>query len=285
MNVTDQKGVTSYASTNGDLDAIVVVYDPNGGYTVGAGSFTAPKGSVPSNADATPKITFGFQSNYYKNATNPKGETELGFDAGDFQFNALNYDYLVVDKFKAQFKGSGKISNELGVIQSGISFVMTVIDGQVKDGGGVDKIRMRIFNKNTGQVYFDNMPGASDADAPVTAIDANGNIQITSTNMTVGTTTTTRQAVAPIVEAGTFTLRAYPNPSTSQFTVQIESSNRTEKVQLRIMDLSGRVVELFNNLSANQTIKLGANYRPGMYIVEMIQGDNRKQLKLIKQPD
>jgi hypothetical protein len=286
MNVTDQKGITSYATTNGDLDAIVVVYDPNGGYTVGNGSFTAPKGSLPSNPDATPKITFGFQSNYYKNATNPKGETEFGFDAGDFQFNALNFDYLVVDKFKAQFKGSGKISNENGVIQSGISFVMTVIDGQVTGGGNIDKIRMKIFNKNTGQVYFDNMSGSSDADIPVTAIDAGGNIQISSTSMTAGSATTTRQAATvPVTEAGTFNLGAYPNPFTSQFAIQIESSNRTEKVQLRVMDLSGRTVELFNNLGANQTLKLGGNYRPGMYIVEMIQGDQRKQLKLIKQPD
>jgi hypothetical protein len=30
MNVTDQNGVTSYANTNYDLDAIVVIYDPNG---------------------------------------------------------------------------------------------------------------------------------------------------------------------------------------------------------------------------------------------------------------
>ncbi|HEU4606921.1 MAG TPA: T9SS type A sorting domain-containing protein, partial [Chitinophagaceae bacterium] len=71
----------------------------------------------------------------------------------------------------------------------------------------------------------------------------------------------------------------------SQFFVQIESSNRVEKVQVRVMDLSGRVIDLFNNLSANQTLKLGSKYRPGMYIVEMIQGENRRQLKLIKQPD
>jgi uncharacterized repeat protein (TIGR03803 family) len=76
-----------------------------------------------------------------------------------------------------------------------------------------------------------------------------------------------------------------PNPSSGSFEVQVRSSQVTEKIQLKVMDLSGRVVELFNNLGANQTLKLGNNYRPGMYIVEMIQGDNRKQLKLIKQPD
>jgi hypothetical protein len=47
--------------------------------------------------------------------------------------------------------------------------------------------------------------------------------------------------------------------------------------------MSGRTIQQFNNLSPNQSLQIGSNYRPGMYIVEMIQGDNRKQLKLIKQ--
>src|SRR5678815_4457944 len=35
MNTKDQNNVVSYANTNGDLDAIIVIYDPNGGYTYG----------------------------------------------------------------------------------------------------------------------------------------------------------------------------------------------------------------------------------------------------------
>jgi hypothetical protein len=87
------------------------------------------------------------------------------------------------------------------------------------------------------------------------------------------------------VEIVPLALKAYPNPSTNKFTVNVQSSNREEKIQVRVMDLNGRVVELFNNLSANQTLQIGSNYRPGMYIVEMIQGNERKQLKLIKQPN
>jgi hypothetical protein len=290
MNVTDQKGVTTYVNTNGDNDALVVVYDPNGGFTVGSGSYVSPQGAIPSNPTATPKITFGFQSNYYKGATNPKGETEFDFDAGDFQFNALNFDYLVVDRYKAQFKGSGKISNQYGTVQSGISFIMTVIDGQLAGGGGVDKIRMKIYNKSTGQVYYDNMPGASEAAEPVTAADPISTITITSSNMTVTSTTATtaantRQIVATEAEARIFDLKAFPNPTTSEYTVQMSSSNRTEKVQVRVMDLNGRVVQLFNSLQANQTIKLGANYRPGVYVIQMIQGKEHKELKVVKLPD
>ncbi len=56
MNVTDQKGVTSYATTNGYLDAIVVVYDPNGGYTYGGGSFQSPKGALVSKPNQIGRV-------------------------------------------------------------------------------------------------------------------------------------------------------------------------------------------------------------------------------------
>ena len=49
--------------------------------------------------------------------------------------------------------------------------------------------------------------------------------------------------------------------------------------------MNGRTVELLWNVTAGQTLQLGSKYRPGMYIVEMVQGTNRKQLKLLKQPD
>jgi hypothetical protein len=51
------------------------------------------------------------------------------------------------------------------------------------------------------------------------------------------------------------------------------------------MDINGRTIEVRNNLNVGQTLRLGGDYRPGIYIIEMIQGNNRKQLKLMKQGD
>jgi hypothetical protein len=286
MNVTDQKGITSYANTNGDLQALVVIYDPNGGYTYGSGSITSPAGSIPSDPTATPKISFGFQSNYYKGATNPKGETEFDFDAGDFMFNALNFDYLVVSGAKAQFTGSGKISNTNGTIQSGISFTLTVIDGKLAATGGPDKIHMKIYNKNTGQVYYDNEPSTGDGGDPITAIDPNGDITIVNPNMTVGTTTTAMARVNDVQElrsAAKLSVIAYPNPSENQFTLKIESNNLKDKISVRVFDLYGRTIQTFTNLTAGQSLKIGENYKVGVYFVDMMQGDKHKQLKLIKQ--
>jgi hypothetical protein len=54
---------------------------------------------------------------------------------------------------------------------------------------------------------------------------------------------------------------------------------------VRIIDLSGKVIEVKRALMAGQTLQLGANYRPGMYFIELIQGAQRKIVKVVKQPD
>ena len=44
----------------------------------------------------------------------------------------------------------------------------------------------------------------------------------------------------------------------------------------------GRVVEVRKGLSANGTLTLGASYRPGIYIAEVLQGKEKVVLKLMK---
>jgi hypothetical protein len=82
-----------------------------------------------------------------------------------------------------------------------------------------------------------------------------------------------------------FGLTAFPNPSRTQFSVHLESSDRNGKITLRVFDISGRTVGVIPNLMAGQTVQLGNEYRPGIYFVEMIQGKNRTQVKLLKAVD
>jgi hypothetical protein len=118
-------------------------------------------------------MTFGFNSKVFKGATNPKGESQINFLLGDLDFNALNYDYLVIDKTRAQFAGFGKVN---GV--SGYNFILTVIDGSLPGGDGVDRFRIKIWNKTTGAIVYDSQPGASDAADPTMPIGPNGSIEI-----------------------------------------------------------------------------------------------------------
>jgi uncharacterized delta-60 repeat protein len=270
MNVTDQNNVTTYVNTNGDLEEIVVIYDPNGGYTYGGGSFLSQPGALVNDPLATGDVSYGFTVNYYKNASLPKGETQFEFKAGDFEFNALNFDYLVINGSKAQFRGTGKITGD----QSGYGFVMTVIDGDLN--GSVDKIRMKIFNKNNGRVVYDNQPGASDAADPVTPVETNSSVVIYSINSLV-----TKKEAETTELPMQFEVKASPNPSNGNFSLTVRSNDLRNKVKLQVVDMYGRLIEE-KDISANSTVRIGDKYNTGVYIVTIKQDKTQKQIKLVK---
>jgi hypothetical protein len=61
-----------YAAPTGD-NAIVVVYDPNGGYVTGGGWIDSQPGALKSLPNATGKAIFGFVSKHLKGAQVPTG--------------------------------------------------------------------------------------------------------------------------------------------------------------------------------------------------------------------
>ncbi|SHF80238.1 T9SS type A sorting domain-containing protein, partial [Flavisolibacter ginsengisoli] len=275
MNVTDQNKVTSYANTNEDLEEIIVIYDPNGGYAYGGGNFASPKGALVSNPSATGKVTYGFTVNYYKGATLPKGQTQFNFNVGGFKYDAVNFDYLSVAGYKAVFKGSGKI---LGG-QSGINFIMYVIDGAL-DGSGVDKVRLKIYNKNTSQVYYDNEPGKSDAADPVTKVGVNSQVVISGTPLVTQAKKIPSETLPLATE---LTVRVYPNPTQNLFALQVESANQNDQIILQVFDLLGRLVET-RTITQGLTDRIGSMYKPGTYLFKVIQGNDHKEFKVLKLP-
>ncbi len=72
-----------------------------------------------------------------------------------------------------------------------------------------------------------------------------------------------------------------PNPTTTYFTLKLESNYETP-VNMRVMDGRGRVVEARSKMGANSTIQIGHGYSSGTYYAELIQGNIRKVVQLIK---
>jgi len=87
----------------------------------------------------------------------PTGETEFQFHVANFKFNSTVYEWLVVSGPLGQYKGSGTINGT-----GNYDFLLTATDGQINGGGGVDKFRIKIWNKATGAVVYDNALGSSD---------------------------------------------------------------------------------------------------------------------------
>ena len=76
-----------------------------------------------------------------------------------------------------------------------------------------------------------------------------------------------------------FLVFAYPNPFYSGFNLAIISPSH-DAVQLNIYDLAGRVVETHSNVSEQSV--LGEKLGLGIYFAEIIQGEERLMLRIVK---
>ena len=165
--------VTDDDNNSGDSTfEFVVVYDPSTGFVTGGGWIISPAGAYTDAPSLTGKANFGFVSKYKKGADTPSGETEFQFKVADLNFRSTNYQWLVVAGAHAKYKGEGTINGE-----GEYGFMLTATDGQINGGGGVDKFRIKIWDKATEDIIYDNQLGDPD-DANASQVIGRGSIVI-----------------------------------------------------------------------------------------------------------
>jgi hypothetical protein len=79
----------------------------------------------------------------------------------------------------------------------------------------------------------------------------------------------------------TFDAQVFPNPSQTDFTLTVHSSNTTTAAYVRIFDMAGRFVDEKRG-AIGEPIRFGAGFVQGMYVVQVMQGDKHKVIKVIK---
>jgi hypothetical protein len=72
-----------------------------------------------------------------------------------------------------------------------------------------------------------------------------------------------------------------PNPSASIFKLLV-TGNNNQRISLRVTDAIGRVVFINDKVLAGEVVVIGASFRGGTYFAEVVQGDNKKTVKLVK---
>jgi hypothetical protein len=241
--VTDQCGVSSTATQVGGMSAMIVVYDPNAGFVTGGGWVQSPPGACAANPALTGKANFGFVSKYKKGTTVPTGETEFQFKAGDLDFHSASYDWLVISGARAQYKGTGSINGA-----GSFGFLLSAVDGETAGGGGKDKFRIKITDKTSGQVVYDNMMGAADSSAAATllgggsiAIQTNGGKAAASIGASIDGVAGTASAPAASGLA-----QNRPNPFNPETTLRF-SLARSGRATLRVFDVRGALVRTLVN--------------------------------------
>ena len=84
-----------------------------------------------------------------------------------------------------------------------------------------------------------------------------------------------------VIAGESFKVAVLPNPSRSSFILSIESDNELP-VNIRIVDVQGREINRLGNISANSILKIGDKLNTGFYLAEIVQGNERKIVKLVK---
>jgi parallel beta-helix repeat protein len=116
-------------------------------------------------------------------------------------------------------------------------------------------------------------------------IKASGSTSISSnvSASAAAVTNTTVQGPGYInTEAVTLTVKAYPNPSSYYFNVTTQGGNTSEQMTIRVIDMSGRQIQVKTGITTNNTLQIGQDLMPGSYILELIQGNKKVEQKIIK---
>jgi len=164
LTIEDNDGASDFAEF-----CYIVVYDPSEGFVTGGGWINSPAGAYALDPELTGKATFGFVSKYKKGATVPTGNTKFIFHAGNLDFHSTSYDWLVIAGNNAKYKGTGTIKG----LDGEYCFMLTATDGDSKDSP--DLFRIKIWNKASGEVIYDNKMDLTDSEYGGTAL-CGGNI-------------------------------------------------------------------------------------------------------------
>lgn len=168
------RGTDGAGNVSGSACVLLAVFDPAAGFATGGGWIDSPAGAVVADASLTGKATFGFVSRYQKGATVPTGRTDFQFQTANLAFHSTAYEWLVISGARAQYKGSGTINGG-----GDYGFLLTAIDGAVLGGGARDRLRVKIWERATGAIVYDNQQSGdvSDTAEPATVVGG-GNIVI-----------------------------------------------------------------------------------------------------------
>lgn len=125
-------------------------------------------------------------------------------------------------------------------------------------------LRAERSGKGNGRVYTIH----------VQCTDIHGNTSYSSVNVTVP------HDMSSNGKGGRLSLKL--NSVASAFSLFVGSEDNG-RVTLTVTDINGRPVERRENIQPNQNITIGGNYHPGIYLISIVQGNETKQLKVIKQ--
>jgi hypothetical protein len=254
--------------------------------------------------DANSKANFGFTVKYNKKKTTVQGQFNMivrktlqGGSVKVYQIKGNNLTSLtangpanpgVLTPATATFFGKASINDvtdpNMPVAVSGANTIRVDVTDR-GEPGSADDIAVLVNDKNGGLSFSSDWNGTKTVEEVLTG----GNIVVSTggSSATVGTTSTTNSlpsmATASMVvdNVGAIEAKIFPNPSFNVFNLTFTGGTK-EKLDVTVMDVSGRTVKSYK-VDPVGTFRFGDGLRPGMYMIQVKQGQTNRVFKVIKQ--
>jgi hypothetical protein len=283
-----------YTRNQGGDDVVVNVAKPLNDFVTGGGFIVASNSAGRYASDQGTKNNFGFNVRYNKSGRNLQGKlnfimrrTESGV-LKTYQIKGNVMTSLSIQggtPSKAVYNGKANvtdITNPLAPVYLGGNMTLKVEMTDRGEPGSADSYAMTVWNDNGGLAYSSNWTGTRSAEQVL----AGGNLQVRGSAARVSVPGMEAEPMldqerAPMNRQQPLQVKVLPNPSPNRFTLNLSGGNN-EPIQLRVTDILGRVVEARKLPAGAQTVQVGESWQNGTYILEIIQGTERKTLQLVK---
>ncbi|OQP40034.1 hypothetical protein A4H97_17610 [Niastella yeongjuensis] len=288
--------VTGYYQRDVSVDNTIVTVSRSLKEFVSGGGFIQLSHAAGQMAgDIGSKNNFGFNVKYNKSSKNLQGNfntiirrTEAdGVHVYQVKGNALNTLWAIpgigIIPAWASFTGKASIqdiTNPMAPVSVDGNATIKVDMTDRTDGGSGDAIAITIWNKTGGLLFASNWNGILNDQQVL----AGGNINI---NNGASLLETIISAVTDAVDdshgqGSLLSVALAPNPAVSSTNLTIDADPKKGNVRIIVTDLFGKVIESKEIAAGKSTIKLGNSYRPGIYVIEVTQGLEKKTVQLIK---
>jgi hypothetical protein len=294
--------VSGYYQRNASVDNTIVTVSKSLKEFVSGGGYIQlvhPAGQIA--GDVGSKNNFGFNVKFNRSAKSLQGDfntiirrTEAdGVHVYQIKGNVLNTLWAIPSlgalPARASFSGKASIqdiTDPLGPVSVDGNATIKIEMSDRTDTGTGDAVAITVWNQSGNLWFASNWSGIHNDEQTLAA----GNIRISNGASFLETIISVISDLVdeygnPVNGHGQGSLLSValaPNPATSYTNLTVNANPEKGNVHIIVTDLFGKVIETKEITAGRNTIQLGTEYRPGVYMIEVSQGQTRQTVKLIK---
>jgi hypothetical protein len=141
-----------------------------------------------------------------------------------------------------------------------------------------DKVAITVYRNAGGNWYSNNWVTSQTIPRNI----CGGDVTASGTTTPISSPSTLDESTrVDLVTPGTFKVRAFPNPTTHLFTIDVQSASN-EPIEVKVFDMMGHMVYYRNGLLKQEHHRFGQMLTDGMYMLHVKQGDKQQTITVIK---